>query len=675
MTNVDVAALAAELSGLLKGARLEKAYQPAKDQVLLRLRRKGVGRIDLIMQLGRYVTATRKPPDNPDKPSMVAQIIRSEYGNGRVKSIQQIGFDRLMRIDVQRGDGDRAIVFELFGDGNMLLLDHEDTILLPMRGAEHGARRLKKGEAYVPPPGASLPFSLDHEAFTAALAEAKRDVVRFLALDLGFGPLWAEELCLRASVPKNTKVGDVDDEQARRLHDAVIDLGRLLADGLTEPALVFDEGELVDAVPLRMQRYPSPRFQFEEAETFRAALDRFYRGTDDEEADEDPRQRRYDEAVAKVRRQVDQMQGAIDGFEQDEAAARLDAETLYLRFQEVDALLKQLNTARAKHSWHEIADTLSKARAAGDEAAAMVSDLRPEKAEASFVLEDQAGQTRQVPVDMRLSVQENADACYARAKKARSRREGAAKALDEAKTRLADIEAKGLDGFGAARQKTAGPSRHFWFENYRWCPLPDGFMAVGGRNAGQNDAVVKKYMRDGDRYVHADVHGAPSIVVRAADGSDREPTPEALHAAGALAVAASRAWRHFGQASAYWVTAAQVSKTPRSGEFVPKGAWIVHGRRNSMEHLEMAWAVAPVRFNMGGVPLERGVDEPEAQTVVKLAGGPPEALAAYAEKVVRMTPGDMDPNEAAALLAERFDVPIEEAQAVLPGGPVAVEGP
>src|SRR5689334_550435 len=109
MTNVDVAAVAAELAPLLVGARLDKAYQPAKDQVLLRLRRKGTGKQDLVMQLGRFVTVTRRPAQNPDKPSMVAQILRTTFENARLIGVSQVGFDRLLRLDFERGDGKHSL--------------------------------------------------------------------------------------------------------------------------------------------------------------------------------------------------------------------------------------------------------------------------------------------------------------------------------------------------------------------------------------------------------------------------------------------------------------------------------------------------------------------------------------------------------------------------------------
>lgn len=669
MTNVDVAALAAELRHLLPEARLEKAYQPAKDEVLLRFRRKGVGRIDLLVRLGRFVTVLRRSPDNPDQPSMVAKVLRKDLGNARVKDVQQVGFDRLLRIDLERGDGRRAVVLELFGDGNLLLLDADDTIALPMRGAEHGARRLKKGEPYQPPPGSAEPFALDAEAFRQAGQAAKRDVVRFLALDLGFGPQWAEELCARAGVDKNTPVGEAAGADWDALHTAVQALGDDIARNDLAPGLVHEDGEPVDAVPFPLETYPPPRFQMEETATFREALETFFLGAADDEESDDPRRTRYEEAKGKLERQLGQMEGAMAGFEDEEQERRLDGDLLYARFQEVQALLDDLQKAREDRSWQEIAGRIAKAREEGRPEAQAVQAIHPHEGTAVLRLEDLEGMPRDVTVDLRKSVQENADALYEAGKKARSRREGAAKAQADVRHRLKDLEAKGLDAFGAAPKKAQVVRRHFWFEPFRWTVTPNGFLAVGGRNASQNDTVVKKYLRDGDRYVHATIHGAPSVVVRPADGSVADEVPdEDLRAAGQFAVCASRAWRQFGEASAYWVTPQQVSKTPRSGEFVPKGAWIVHGKRNGLDKLPMRWAVGMARFNKAGAP------DPDGD-VEKLLGGPPEAVRAHAERLAVLEPGDLDPNDAAAQLAEHFDVDVEEAQGVLPAGPVHfVEG-
>ena len=44
-------------------------------------------------------------------------------------------------------------------------------------------------------------------------------------------------------------------------------------------------------------------------------------------------------------------------------------------------------------------------------------------------------------------------------------------------------------------------------------------VQLGGRDAQQNELIVKRYMREGDIYVHADLHGASSIVIKNPTGS------------------------------------------------------------------------------------------------------------------------------------------------------------
>ena len=682
MTNVDVAALAAELAPLVVGARLDRAYQPGKETILLRLRRKGTGRVDLLFELGKFVTATARPPENPDKPSMVAQILRTALENSRVNAFRQVGFDRILRMDLERGDGVRSLVLELFGDGNLVLLDAADTIELPMRAGVFAARRVKKGEVYVLPPGSAHPFSLDADALRAAGSTARsRDLVRFLALDLGFGPLWGEELALRSGVDKNQKLAEASDAEWSAIHGAIQALGHDIARNDLAPALVYEAAEagpqLVDAVPFTMLRYPAPRFSHQEAPSFRAALDELFIGTaetegESESAEEDPRRGPYEEARGRLLRQVDQVEGAIAGFREEEAAARAEAEALYASFAQAQALLEGLAKARQGRSWADVEATLQAGRDEGNGTALQVPELRPHNGTALFRLHGPDGREVQAEVDLRLSVQENADARYAVAKRAKARRDGADVALADARRKLADLERKGLDGFGTAPARVERVSRHFWFESYKWTVTPNGLLAVGGRSAGQNDAVVKKYLRSGDRYVHAEIHGAPSVVVRPAEGTAADITAEDLRVAAQFAVVSSRAWRQGASATAYWVTPEQVSKTPRSGEYVPKGAWMIHGKRNAETDLPMEWWVGKMRFLPNGTALAPGEWANHPRTFDKLVGATLESMRRFSPGCVRLVPGTLDPNDAAQQLAALFGVSNEDAQAVLPAGSVEI---
>ena len=53
-----------------------------------------------------------------------------------------------------------------------------------------------------------------------------------------------------------------------------------------------------------------------------------------------------------------------------------------------------------------------------------------------------------------------------------------------------------------------------WFEKYRWFITSDGEIAIAGKDARSNDLIVKKYLKNNDFFSHADIHGAPRVVVK-----------------------------------------------------------------------------------------------------------------------------------------------------------------
>ena len=42
----------------------------------------------------------------------------------------------------------------------------------------------------------------------------------------------------------------------------------------------------------------------------------------------------------------------------------------------------------------------------------------------------------------------------------------------------------------------------------------ENYLVIAGRDMQQNELIVKKYMRAGDLYVHADLHGASSVIIK-----------------------------------------------------------------------------------------------------------------------------------------------------------------
>jgi len=161
----------------------------------------------------------------------------------------------------------------------------------------------------------------------------------------------------------------------------------------------------------------------------------------------------------------------------------------------------------------------------------------------------------------------------------------------------------------------------FWFEKFRWFITSDNYLVLAGRDAHQNEILVKRYLRPGDAYLHADVFGASSCILRAkrrrvAPSSKNKKlstkvlplSEQALREAGHFTICNSSAWSTKMITSAWYVEAHQVSKTAPSGEYLTVGSFMVRGKKNYLQpvQLEMGLGVLFVLGDATSMDRHRG---------------------------------------------------------------------
>lgn len=649
MNSFDVAAAVREMD--VAGARVDKAYQPAPDEILLRVRRSAAegGRTDLAFGPGRYAFATRVPRANPTTPSNFAVSLRKHLGGGFVRGVRQHAFDRVVVVDVERKEGRYELVVELFHDGNAVLV-REGKILATILQQAFAHRTIRPGVPYEFPPERVDPRRLTEAAFESRVRASKADVVRTLATEINLGGLYAEEVCARAGVDKSAPAESLDQGAMSRLHAALAALAHRVTAGELDPVIVVKEGERVDVAPFPLAAHEG--LALERFATFQEALDAYFSKPVEVER-HDTRADKAKEESDRLARQLAQQEQAVARFEQEEAEARKKGDLLFGHFQDVQDVLAYLARATRDTGWERTRETLKEHRLGK-----LVERLFEHEGAATLALPDEAGKPVRVRVDIRKNVQENAQDAYGKAKKLREKQVGAAVAMAATRRALAEARTRGVALAGELERDRARPkpTQRFWFEAFRWFLTSDGHLVLGGRDASTNEKVVKKHLAEQDRYVHADLHGAPSLVVKAKGSTP--PSEAALVEAAVYAVAMSKAWTT-GHASgeAYWVLPSQVTKTPQSGEFLAKGAFVIRGKRN---HLSV-----DVRLALGEIEFEGHR---------KLMCGPSSAVEARSTRYLTLVPGREEKNAFAKRASALFHVPIEEVLSVLPPGGVEVVG-
>jgi predicted ribosome quality control (RQC) complex YloA/Tae2 family protein len=629
MTSVDVFAVVGELQFLLD-AKLEKAYQSTPDEIRLRLQEFKTGKYDLIAEAGRRLHLSTHLRESPRLPPAFAMILRKYMMGGRITSIRQHGFDRIVEIEIVRAGEKTLLVIELFARGNVVLLDGDRRIVMPLKSMKMRDRDVVRGEAYEYPPAQLSPVGLSEAELEKLFRESDRDVVRTMATQTNIGGMYAEEACAIAGIDKSRAARSLAGSEVRLLLNGINELFRPLVEGRLRPHIVRQDGKDVDVLPIELRRYGGHEKVF--FETFNKALDAYFGARMATEIKAAVVEKKS-EKLGLFERRLRQQQDAIAKFEKEEKENVLKGETIYAEYQQVEDIIKVIRGAREKgYSWDDIRKTLKEAKKAGKAAASAIQSIDSATGTLSVRLAE-AG----VNIDVSLTVPQNAQIYYDRAKKVQAKKEGALKAIEETKKAMAKARPQEKSaGPGAPKKPSLKPRKPRWYDRFRWFYTSDGFLVVAGRDADTNEEIVKKYMEKNDVFFHAQAHGAPITVIKT---EGKPVTPEALAETAQFAVSYSSVWKA-GQFSGdcYWVRPEQVSKTPEPGEYVAKGAFIVRGDRNYVKDVQVRAAVG-IRLDESGC---------------YVIGGPVESVKARAKYSVLIEPGELNQGDAAKKIYRYF---------------------
>src|SRR6059036_2113363 len=217
LSSFDLRTLVAEWQDLV-GGHIDKAYQ-RKDEVILRINAPAGGKAELFYKAGRWL-CLHEVENKPESPPPFAQTLRRLLANARITSVEQSGFDRIAVFHLEHGGGAVDLVFEVFGKGNVAAV-RDGVTFAAMFPQTFKDRSVQVGEPYVFPRAGIDPLGLDRDALARTLRGAKGQVVRVLASILNLGGTYAEELCLRAGIDKETKVKEISDPQVDALYTAL----------------------------------------------------------------------------------------------------------------------------------------------------------------------------------------------------------------------------------------------------------------------------------------------------------------------------------------------------------------------------------------------------------------------------------------------------------------------
>ncbi len=640
LTGLELKVVIKEIQSLL-GAHLNKIYQPESKTLLLGFRKEG-SKVMVKVDSGVGVYITSHEYKTQKVPPSFCMFLRKHLMNSKLKAVSQKNVERVVEFKFDSRGDSRILVCELFGNGNFILCNKDYIILNLAVNKTFKGRTLKKGEKYEYPPERFNLLKLNQEFFAGALESWKdHDVVKMIASGLGFGGTYAEEICLRSKVDKNKVCSQLTKEESNEIYEQVQKI--ITEFDKSKAGFLFEvEGNPSDASPLKLEL---PDTEVKQVASFNEAVDVLLASAKGKEVRKE-KSALFEKKLEKLEQRLEIQQRSLKEYKETWKKNQRIADEIYEKYQLVSNILEKVSNARRlNYSWVEIDSVLAQEKRQGIQEALSIKRIIPEE---NKIVVDIAGG---IDLDLSKTISQNAEAYYGKAKTSKAKIEGAEKIVVQTERDIKNLMSKREEveeEIEKSVPKAVEIVKKDWFEKFHWFRTSSGLLAIGGRDATQNDILIKKHMEISDQVFHTEDPGSPFFILKEGrdkgEGKDREEV--------AIATASfSKAWSA-GRTSTdvYWVKPEQVTKEAKSGEYLTKGAFMIRGKRNWLRNTALQISI--------------GVDKEN-----HIFAGPRSAVSKHAVKYISVRHGSEKKSDVAKKVVKNLETTkLDDVMQALPAG-------
>lgn len=330
LSALDIHYLVKDMQELV-GARLDKIYQRGKNVFFFVFYVSGKGKRILKLDLPKFIYFVNKKDNVPQVPKGFCAFLRKYLDNVRVRGVSQKGFDRILEFSFEKKEK-YILIIELFSKGNLILCKDDYNILSPLNGIDWANRRIRKGLKYEFPPLRENVFDIKISRFKELIKGSdKENIVKTLAIDLGLGGVYAEEVCYGILDKTKKEVSDGEIKKLFKVFKGIL---------VKKSSPVVYGGK--KAAPFELKSFEDEGKKFDD---FSVALNSilFYFKV--------PFKNKVEDIIEKQEENVEKLK------EQAKENSKI-GELIYNNYKVIDDILKQINLARKKYSWKELKEKL-----------------------------------------------------------------------------------------------------------------------------------------------------------------------------------------------------------------------------------------------------------------------------------------------------------------------------
>ena len=249
-----------ELKSNIIGGRVDKVYQPEKDEIILQIRNKG-NAYKLLLTANASsprLHFTNIQKENPINAPLFCMVLRKHLSSGKIIDITQPKFERIVNIQVESinelGDYSvKTLIFEIMGKhSNIILIDDKNNILESIKHIsfdKSSVREVLPSRSYSLPPSQNKknPLETNFKEFMDIIKNSmptKAQQIIYKSYN-GISPILASEICINANVDPSINTEELLDNQIEDLYKSLDKIIKLNLQEKFNPQIIYNENDTV----------------------------------------------------------------------------------------------------------------------------------------------------------------------------------------------------------------------------------------------------------------------------------------------------------------------------------------------------------------------------------------------------------------------------------------------
>ncbi|HHV99996.1 MAG TPA: fibronectin/fibrinogen-binding protein [Clostridiaceae bacterium] len=507
---IVVKSVVEELRERLKGGRIDKIFQPEKDEIILQVRSIGQNFKLILSANASYprIHLTDLTKDNPLNPPVFCMVLRKHLSGGKILDIGFHDFERIVDLEVESinelGDvSTKKLIIEIMGrHSNIILVNNENRIIDAIKHVDNeisSVREVMPARPYMLPPSQDKisPADINIQSLLENAAKTGNiSIEKFLLNNIkGFSPLLCREICYLANIDGKKPLEFLSDQSVNRLENVLQDIVNRINASDFEPCIAFEDENYENPVDFHCFRL---------------------------------RQYKYVKTLPSISTVLNEFYAIKDAYER---LKQKKADLVKVIHTNIDRCQKKISLQQEK--LREVADR-EKLKLYGELITANIYSI-PKNAKSVSLLNyySEEGEYIDIPLDDNLSPQENAQRYYKQYSKAKNAYASTSIQLEESLKELEYLESVSqlLDdcttvqeineirqelaeqGYislkkGPASKKQDNPSKPLC------CKSSDGYYIYIGKNNKQNDMLTLKTAQANDIWLHTKNIPGSHVIIR-----------------------------------------------------------------------------------------------------------------------------------------------------------------